>query len=151
MQKMTDGQFQYHHPEEIEFIQFCLENYQYRHALDSRSFQRMDTDLKLIKTIKRQLSIFISSGIINSPLLLNNTITFFNCFDAEAAQIILLYKMRSDVHRSCIKSVLLFLMKLNGVNHFSDVQHDNELFIVLLKENPRHTKKLYDCCPSLNK
>jgi hypothetical protein len=142
MQNQGEGHTQL--PEEIEFIQFCLENYKYNHCIEGRSIQRIETDLRLIKVIKRQLSIFISSGTINSPLLLNNTITLFNCFDEEAAQIILLYKMRSDVHRSCMKSVLLFLMKLNDIDHFSDVTHDNELFALLLKKNPQHSKKLYD-------
>ena len=152
MQNQGEGQIQL--PEEIEFIQFCFDNYQYKHCLDSRSIQRIETDLKLIKVMKRQLSIFISSGIINSPLLLNNTITLFNCFDEEAAQIILLYRMRSDVHRSCMKSVLLFLMKLDDINHFSAIPHDNELFGILLNENPQHAKRLYDSLgeyPLINK
>lgn len=123
-------------PEEFDFHDFCRRNHL------SPMNDRLDDDLVLIKVIKRQISIFVSSGRINTPLLLNNTIVFFNCFENDAAQIILLYKIRTKEHRECMKSVLLFLMKLTSVNYFGDIDHDKDLFKLILDENPEHARRM---------
>lgn len=129
--------------EELDFYDFCIKNHITSQAsLDPFSAKRVEEDLLYVKVIKRQLSVFVSSGRINTPLLLNNTIVFFNCFDEDAAQIILLYKIRAKEQRECIKSVLLFLTKLSVNNYFDTIQHDQAFFEQLLKENPEQAKRL---------
>jgi len=88
------------------FVQFAERNYDNPHCFNEDEFQ---SDLRRISTIKRMISwTNTPDDTINTKLLINNVILFYNVFDHKAASKLLEFKM-DEKHYMKLNSILYFL------------------------------------------
>lgn len=72
------------------------------------SEEEFNADLSRTSTIKKMLSKFVSTQTVNTKLLINSVICFYNVFKHPEATYILAFKL-SPESRPALNSVLIFL------------------------------------------
>lgn len=111
-----------------EFIKYCLNNYHIPHFTDEDFL----ADLNKIVILKKMLKRFVSTGVINERLALNNIIILLNVFGIEAGNIILFYRAGEEYY-SHIKAFLIYL-NCYIPNDVTEKVEPNERITKILKE-----------------
>jgi len=85
-------------------------------------------DLKLIKSIKRQLTIYYNTDkqSLNERLLLNNFIIFFNVFEKDCAIVLMLHTIPLKFFPA-VKAILYFLSLININTELTEIELDKDL------------------------
>jgi hypothetical protein len=79
---------------EENFYFFAVRYYNNSNCMGIEEFYK---DIEKLKTIQRQLKIYCTNNDnVNTQLLLNNVICVFNVFEADAAKVMLFFKIKKE-------------------------------------------------------
>ena len=92
---------------ENNYILFAIKYYENPQSVTMEDFE---SDLKIIRYVKRLLKRYKNTGELKTHLILNHLIILFNVFN-DAAVPLLFYSLDKDLWSS-IKSFLIFLNRL---------------------------------------
>jgi hypothetical protein len=111
---------------DVNFVEYCLNHY------STPIFHRDEfiNDMNKTVVLKKMFRRYLSTGIINDRLVLNNIITMINVFGIEPTNIILFFKLDDEFY-PIIKSFLTFLNSFVESDITKDVESDKNIDMIL--------------------
>lgn len=94
------------------FMLYAARNYRNPRSLDPNEFR---SDLSHMKYAKKLIKTYLTTGELQTRLILNHLIIFFNMFEPEAAVKMLFFRMKDEAPQ--IKTFLLFMNYLPEIGY----------------------------------
>lgn len=108
--------------------ELALEGYGNGRVVSEEDFQR---DYGIFLSTRRQITRFLSSGIINEKIIINNVVILLNIFGSK--KVIRVFRLLlSDPHFSVIKAVLMFLRQMDW--SIGQEVYPNRIMVDILKD-----------------